>query len=141
MDRLADYIRVYDHSLGADFCARLVAGFEQSVERQFRNGRGVHEALDKSAWTEVDVGRFADEAFLGFFLARMDAALASYNADVPLTIPVPTRPRTDRLILKRYRPGGEEAFQPHFDSIDAVSGRHADWAPRLVAMWVRPEYA
>jgi hypothetical protein len=129
MDRLADYIRVYDHSLGADFCARLVAGFEQSVERQFRNGRGVHEALDKSAWTEVDVGRFADEAFLGFFLARMDAALARYNADVPLTIPVPTRPRTDRLILKRYRPGGEEAFQPHFDSIDAVSGRY------LVFLW------
>ena len=39
------------------------------------------------------------------------------------------RPRTDRLILKRYRPGGEEGFQPHFDSIDAVSGRY------MVFLW------
>lgn len=123
MHNLADYIRVYDDALTADFCGRLVAGFEQSIAEQFRNGRDVHDALDKSAWTEVDIGRVADEAFLGFFLAQIDASLARYNRDVPLTIPVPMRPRTDRLILKRYRPGGEESFQPHFDSIDAVCGR------------------
>ena len=123
MHNLADYIRVYDDALTADFCGRLVAGFEQSIAEQFRNGRDVHDALNKSAWTEVDIGRVADEAFLGFFLAQIDASLARYNRDVPLTIPVPMRPRTDRLILKRYRPGGEESFQPHFDSIDAVCGR------------------
>ena len=123
MHNLADYIRVYDDALTADFCGRLVAGFEQSIAEQFRNGRDVHDALNKSAWTEVDIGRVADEAFLGFFLAQIDASLARYNRDVPLTIPVPVRPRTDRLILKRYRPGGEESFQPHFDSIDAVCGR------------------
>ena len=129
MHSLADYIRVYDDALTADFCSRLVAGFEQAIAEQFRNGRGVHDALDKSAWTELDIGRFADEAFLGFFLAQIDASLARYNRDVPLTIPIPMRPRTDRLILKRYRPGGEESFQPHFDSIDAVSGRY------MVFLW------
>ncbi len=129
MHSLADYIRVYDDALTADFCGRLVAGFEQSIAEQFRNGPGVHGALDKSAWTELDIGRVADEAFLGFFLAQIDASLTRYNRDVPLTIPVPMRPRTDRLILKRYRPGGEEGFQPHFDSIDTVCGRY------MVFLW------
>ena len=46
-----------------------------------------------------------------------------------LRSPVPLRPRTDKLTLKRYRPGGDEAFQPHFDSIDAVCARY------LVFLW------
>ena len=35
----------------------------------------------------------------------------------------------DTLILKRYRPGGQEGFQLHFDSLDEVCGRY------LVFLW------
>jgi prolyl 4-hydroxylase len=129
MQALADYIRVYDDDLTPDFCARLVGGFEQTRALQVRNGRGMRAGLEESAWTELDVGQLADDAFRGFFLAGIERALARYNADVALRIPVPMRPRTDRLILKRYRPGGDEAFQPHFDSIDEVCGRY------LVFLW------
>lgn len=127
--QLADFIRVYDDALPAHFCAQLVAGFESTVAEQRRSGRGVLPGLDDSAWTELDLGQVADKAFLGFFLAKIDEALERYNRDVRLTIPVPMRPRTDRLILKRYRTGGEERFQPHFDSIDAVAGRY------MVFLW------
>jgi hypothetical protein len=126
---LADYVRVYDDALPARFCAQLVQDFEQAAAQQFRNGRGVRAGLEESAWTELDVGQLADEAFRGFFLAQIEQALARYNADVQLTIPVPMRPRTDRLILKRYRPGGTEGFQRHFDSLDEVCGRY------MVFLW------
>ena len=127
--QLADFVRVYDDALPRDFCAQLVDGFERTVAEQRRSGRGVLPGLEGSAWTELDLGQVADKAFLGFFLAKIDEALARYNRDVPLTIPVPLRPRTDRLILKRYRAGGEEGFQPHFDSIDQVAGRY------MVFLW------
>lgn len=128
-DQLSDYIRVYDEALPRSFCEQLVEGFERTVAEQRRSGRGVLPGLEGSAWTELDIGQVADQAFLGFFLAKIDEALERYNRDVHLTIPVPIRPRTDRLILKRYRPGGEEGFQPHFDSIDAVAGRY------MVFLW------
>ena len=129
MHALADYIRVYDDGLAPDFCARLIAGFEQTTALQMRNGVGVRPGLEDSAWTELDVGQLADEAFMGFFLTQVERFLGRYNQEVGLGIPVPLRPRTDKLVLKRYRPGGDERFQPHFDSIDAVSGRY------LVFLW------
>lgn len=129
MQALTDYVRVYDDALPAAFCRQLIDGFEQQVEQQRRSGRGVLPALERSAWSELDVGQVADKAFLGFFLAQIETALARYNRDVPLTIPVPMRPRTDRLILKRYRAGADEGFQPHFDSLDAVAGRY------MVFLW------
>ncbi len=129
MHALADYIRVYDNALTTDFCARLIAGFEESTALQVRNGKGVRAGLEESAWTELNVGRLADPAFMGFFLAQIEQYLDRYNRDVTLGIPVPLRPRTDNLVMKRYRPGGEENFQLHFDSIDAVSGRY------LVFLW------
>jgi hypothetical protein len=127
--QLSDCIRVYDDALPRPFCAQLIEGFERTVAEQRPSGRGVLPGLDGSAWTELDLGQLADQAFLGFFLAKIDEALERYNRDVRLTIPVPMRPRTDRLILKRYRAGGDERFQPHFDSIDAVAGRY------LVFLW------
>ncbi len=64
MHALADYIRVYDEALTADFCDRLIAGFEQASAMQKRNGRGVREGLELSAWTELNIGAMADQAFL-----------------------------------------------------------------------------
>jgi hypothetical protein len=107
----------------------MVAGFEQTTALQIRNGRDVRPGLEQSAWTELDIGQLGDEAFRGFFLDQVEKSLARYNADVGLGIAIPLRPRTDRLILKRYRPGGDEGFQPHFDSIDEVCGRY------LVFLW------
>ncbi|WP_159015503.1 2OG-Fe(II) oxygenase [Cognatiluteimonas profundi] len=128
MHALKDYIRVYDNALEDGFCANLVAGFEQMTELQRRNGRGIRPGLDNSAWTEMNIGTQADKAFLGFFLAQVDTYLARYNSEVPLTIPVPLRPKTDRLTLKRYHPQ-VEGFEPHFDSIDDYSSRY------MVFLW------
>lgn len=129
MQALADYIRVYDNALDSKFCANLIDGFERMTTLQSRNGRGVRAGLENSAWTEMDVGQLADKAFLGFFLDVMERFLERYNSEISLGIPVPSRPRTDRLTLKRYRAGADEVFEPHFDAVDDRSSRY------LVFLW------
>ena len=47
-----------------------------------------------------------------------------YNQEVGLGIEVPNSPKTADLILKRYRPGSNEKFQQHFDSIHEVANRY-----------------
>ena len=129
MRDLTDYIRYYDGALPVAFCQQLIDGFNQNVDAQRRNGRGVRDGLEKSAWTELNIGRLADQAFLGFFLAQIEQWLQRYNDDVKLHIAVPFRPNTAPLMMKRYRAGQDEAFQPHFDSIDAVAARY------MVFLW------
>lgn len=129
MHELAYYVRTYDEDLPAAFCRQLIAGFEQSVAQQYAGGRSTNPVFEHSGWTELDIGKLADPAFLGFFLERIEQALQRYNRDVGLTIAIPYRPKTAKLIMKRYRPGGEEGFQPHFDSIDAASARY------MVLLW------
>ena len=75
------------------------------------------------------ITRLADPAFMGFFMTRIEQALARYNTDLSLTIPVPLRPRIDRLVMKRYRASTADTFQPHFDSVDEVAGRY------MVFLW------
>jgi hypothetical protein len=126
---LRHYIRIYDDHLPADLCTRMIHSFNGLARFHQRNGRGFRAGLEESAWTEVNVTRLSDEGFLGFFRQRIDAALDAYNADVGLGIPVPNSPKTADLILKRYRPGGAEGFQTHFDSINEVANRY------LVLLW------
>jgi prolyl 4-hydroxylase len=126
---LRHYVRVYDDDLPADICTRMTQSFQGLARFHQPNGRGFRAGLEESAWTEVNVTRLSDEGFLNFFRMRIDAALARYNADVGLGIPVPNSPKTADLILKRYRPGAGEAFQQHFDSIHEVANRY------LVLLW------
>jgi hypothetical protein len=129
MQTLSSYIQVFDNALTPEFCAGLIAGFEQNAALQGRNGRGVRPGLDESAWTELDVGKLADPAFMGFFLKQIETHLARYNQARPLTIPVPESPKTDHLVMKRYRHGGQEGFQPHFDAFGPACNRY------LVFLW------
>nr|WP_298126747.1 2OG-Fe(II) oxygenase [uncultured Pseudoxanthomonas sp.] len=129
MKALADYIRTYDDALPAAFCQQLIDGFESSTQFQAPNGRGYRPALDDSRWTELNLTRLADPAFIGFFMTHIEEALARYNADLSLTLPVPLRPRIDRLTMKKYRANAGEGFQPHFDSVDEVAGRY------MVFLW------
>lgn len=126
---LRHYVRVYDDDLPAEVTTRMVQSFQGLARFHQPNGRGFRAGLEQSAWIEVNVTRLSDEGFRTFFRTKIDAALARYNADLGLGIPVPNSPLTADLILKRYRPGGAEHFQPHFDS-------HAEHANRyLVLLW------
>jgi hypothetical protein len=126
---LRHYVRTYDGDLPADLCARMVQSFQTLARFHQPNGRGHRAGLDHSAWTEINVTRLADAGFVNLFRGKVDAALARYNRDVALQIPIPNSPKIADLILKRYRPDGDERFEPHFDSINEVCNRY------LVLLW------
>jgi prolyl 4-hydroxylase len=126
---LRHFIRVYDDALPATWCSRLLKGFDALNAHQARNGRELRAGLEDSAWTELNVTRHGDPLTAGFFRGRIDEALARYNADVQLDLPVPNSPAFADLVLKRYRPNSAERFQLHFDAINHLSNRY------LVLLW------
>jgi prolyl 4-hydroxylase len=126
---LRHFVRVYDDALPATWCTRMLAGFNALSAHQARNGREVRTALPDSAWTELNVTRHGDQLTVGYFRKLIDEALARYNADLGLGIPVPTSPACADLVLKRYRPNSGERFQLHFDSVDHLASRY------LVFLW------
>lgn len=128
-DRLSRFVQVYDDALPASVCAQLVHGFESMADRQVPNGRHRREWLAGSAWTELDIGPMCDAGFRQSLLDTAHLFIARYNEQLGLTIPVPGTSKTSEWILKRYRPSGDERFQPHFDSIGAVANRY------LVLLW------
>lgn len=126
---LRHFIRVYDDALPATWCARLLKGFDALSAHQARNGRELRAGLEESAWTELNVTRHGDPLTAGFFRGRINEALARYNADLNLDIPVPNSAAFADLVLKRYRPNSAERFQLHFDAINHLSNRY------LVMLW------
>lgn len=121
---LRHYIRIYDGDLDAPFCRRMIDSFHSLARFHQVNGRTVRGGLENSAWTELNVTGLSDQAFLGFFRNRINLALERYNRDIGLNIAVPNSPKTAELILKRYRPGTDEQFEPHFDAIHTVANRY-----------------
>lgn len=127
---LQHFVRSYDGDLDAALCARMIDSFHGLSRFHTPNGRTVRAGLEESAWTEINVTRLSEPTLQAFFRRRITLGLDRYNADIGLApIPVPDSPKTADLILKRYRPGAGECFQPHFDSVHDVSNRY------LVFLW------
>ncbi|MBL8269679.1 2OG-Fe(II) oxygenase [Steroidobacter sp.] len=126
---LRRYIRTYDQDLDANLCQQMIGSFAGLERFQLRNGRGIRRGLEDSAWTELNVSRLSDPAFMGMFRRIIDRALERYNRDIELAIPIPNSPQLANLTLKRYRPGHREQFQLHWDSINHVANRY------LVLLW------
>ena len=126
---LQHYVRVYDGDLARPLCARLIESFSALQRFQQYNGGKLRRGLEQSEWTELNVTRLSDAGFLAAFRTSIDRALARYNADIGLTIPIPNSPATSDLIMKRYRSGGTERFQLHFDAIHQFASRY------LVLLW------
>jgi prolyl 4-hydroxylase len=129
VDGLRSYVQVFDDALPLDFCAQMIASFQQMSEHHVVRKPGWREGLDASAWTELDISALADDAFKGFFYKKVDDYLAVYNQRLGLTIPVPASPQISAMRIKRYVAGTGEAFQPHFDAIYEVAHRY------LVFLW------
>lgn len=123
------YVRVYDNDLDGTLCQQLISSFNALGRFHAENGRNIRVGLEESAWTELNVTRMSDPAFLQMFRGLVDRALERYNRDIGLKIPIPNTPLIADLIMKRYRPGQDEQFQLHFDAVDFVANRY------LVIMW------
>ena len=131
---LSHYIQVFDNAFPAAFCEQMLQSFNSLARFHKQNGRGVRAGHDASAWTELDISPLTDVSFRQIILANMHKHLALYNAAIAHLAPVPTLaiPGGDKiseLIIKRYRPNADEAFQLHFDALGAVANRY------MVFLW------
>jgi hypothetical protein len=126
---LRHFVRVYDADLDTALCGKLIDSFAGLERFQQYNGRKLRRGLEESEWTELNVSRLSEPGFLQMFRRLVDRALLRYNADVGLTIPIPNSPVISDLIMKRYRAGGAEKFQLHFDAVNHLSSRY------LVLLW------
>jgi prolyl 4-hydroxylase len=126
---LRSYVYWVDNALAPDFCDKMVESFHQLSRFHVVSGRSHRAALEQSAWTELNVAAHADPAFKGFFYTLIERHFHEYNARLPLSVKVPLRARMEDLRIKRYRVGGDEKFQPHFDSVDEKANRY------LVLLW------
>jgi prolyl 4-hydroxylase len=121
---LTHYIRVYDDSLEPALCQQMIQSFAGLARFQQRAGRGLRAGLEESAWTELNVSKLSDAPFAHAFRLRVDAALERYNRDVGMGIALPNSGAPADLVMKRYRPGSDERFQLHFDSIHHLANRY-----------------
>lgn len=126
---LRSYVQCFDGALPAGFCAQMIDSFHKMPHFQTANGRGHHSALDDSTWVELNIQPHVDQAFMGFFYAQIDRYLAEYNARLPMSLPVPLRPKLEDLRIKRYRIEAQDKFQPHFDAGDGYPTRY------MVFLW------
>jgi prolyl 4-hydroxylase len=126
---LRHYVRVYDADLQPALCRQMITSFASLNRFHQHNGGAVRRGLEDSAWTELNVTRLSDAGFLQMFQRLIERALARYNADVGLAIPLPNSQITSDLIVKRYLSHRAEKFQLHFDAIHHLASRY------LVLLW------
>jgi prolyl 4-hydroxylase len=124
-----EFIAVFDDALAPALCAQMITSFHALARFQRSNGRTERAGLEHSAWTELDITPLTDAPFKQMLLHNMHNHLARYLERVRLTIPVPSTHKHSELIIKRYRPGADEGFQPHFDALGPVANRY------MVFLW------
>ena len=122
-------VQVFDDAFDANFCRQMIDSFHALARFQKQNGRGVRAGHQDSLWTELDITPLTDARFRQVILGNMHQHLALYNQRLAQPIPVPATEKLSELVIKRYRPGADESFQLHFDSLGPVANRY------LVFLW------
>ena len=129
MRSLHDFVAVYDNALPRDACEHLIKSFEDDRESQKASGRGVYPGLDESLWTERLLTQQEEPRLSQYFFSLVGDYYARFNARSRLTRDISPVRQMNELVIKRYRPGGEENFQVHFDSLGDRCNRY------LVYLW------
>lgn len=122
-------IQIFDDALSPEMCASMVHSFHALSRFHRNNGSGVRAGLEKSRWTELDIGPLSDEIFRQNLLVVMKNYWQQYVDALGLTLEIPFTTKTSEWIIKRYQASDEHSFQPHFDALGAVSNRY------LVLLW------
>lgn len=129
MTDLSHYIRSYENAFTAGFCERVINLFERDPGQQKRNGAAVRSGLAESSWLEMDLSQCAEFNFRNVVLNCLRHYKSVYEKDCGIRPPLPEPTDLAPLIVKRYDPGGNDRFQPHYDAIGPVAGRY------MVFLW------
>lgn len=107
----------------------MISSFHNLERFQRANGRGIRPGHDDSAWTELNLDPLSDVGFRAMILENMHRHCGLYNETLNQPIAIPLTDKISELVMKRYKPTGDECFQLHFDSIGEKANRY------LVFLW------
>ena len=124
MTELENYIRTYDNALSKTFCSDVVNLFEKNTQDQKRNGSSVRAGLSESSWLEMDLSDCHEFNFRNMIVNCLRHYKSRYEKECDIRPALPEPKKLAPLIMKRYDPGGNDKFQPHYDSISEVSDRY-----------------
>jgi hypothetical protein len=129
VSHLSNYVRTYENALSADFCAQVIDYFEADPSAQKRNGKSFRSGLSESSWLERDLSGLQEFNFSNVLTNCFRHYKAVYERDCGIRPPLPAPASMAPWIVKRYDPGGEDRFQPHYDSVADVANRY------MVFLW------
>lgn len=120
---MREFVQVFDHALPAHACDTLIGAFHDSEQQRIERGTVPHCA--GSSWDQVQLhGRRSDELCRDAvrFLDLYNHMLGAPPAPQPEAFELPR--------VKRYRVGGTDQFETHYDVRTRESlGRY------LVCLW------
>lgn len=128
-DSLSRHIQVFDDAFSPALCQQMIGSFHNLQRFQRPNGRGIRPGHEESAWTELNLDPLSDAGFRAMILENMHRHCGLYNQALKLPIAIPQTDKISELVMKRYKPTGDEGFQLHFDSIGEKANRY------LVFLW------
>ena len=128
-DGISRYIQVFDQAFSPELCRKMIDSFHSLQRFQRPNGRGIRPGHDNSAWTELNLDPLSDLAFRAMILENMHRHAEFYNHALNQPIALPLTDKLSELVIKHYKPNGDEGFQLHFDSIGEKANRY------LVFLW------
>lgn len=128
-DSLSRYIQVFDDAFNPALCEQMISSFHNLQRFQRPNGRGIRPGHEESAWTELNLDPLSDAGFRAMILENMHRHCREYNENLKQPIAIPLTDKISELVMKRYKPTGDEGFQLHFDSIGDKANRY------LVFLW------
>lgn len=128
-DSLSRYIQVFDDAFNPALCEQMISSFHNLQRFQRPNGRGLRPGHEESAWTELNLDPLSDAGFRSMIIENMHRHCIKYNEMLNQGLTLPLTEKISELVMKRYRPAGDEGFQLHFDSIGEKANRY------LVFLW------
>ena len=85
-----------------------IKSFEDDRDGQKLSGRGVYPGLDESSWTERLLTQQEEPRLSEYFFSLVGDYYARYNSRSKLTRDISPVRQMNELVIKRYRPDGQE---------------------------------
>lgn len=127
MDKLLDYVKVYDDALVPETCERFMALLRERPDLVSRNGKGVYDHLRHSSWDELNLNQALSQDEFADFVKNLHKYKAMYEEDCGIKPALPMPDGLAPLTIKQYRTNGEDGFEPHYDSAGSKCPRYLVW--------------
>jgi prolyl 4-hydroxylase len=109
---LSDYVKVYERTLSPETCRALIERFEAEPALQERK-----QAERSYNFVEINVSRHWPEVEAQVHGILM-ACVQRYWEQLDVGASWPAKVWAEKMRLKRYMPGGQDAFPTHVDVMD-----------------------